>query len=242
LGIALASEFFDGGLVWTSVDGTGWEALTLGEAFKFGWIVRFARSRERLIGLTAGWEMCCGAIASSSDSQVWSLASFSDSPSAPAGIALLADGQLLVVGLGYATSGPCAEGGGAGATWTSKDVRTWVRSTVDFGCEELTGVAVGPKGVIATGGSAGSWFSNDGKTWIPSESTFGPRGAVPIGVAADGTFLAAGNQAIWESVDGRSWALSTAIPSSLPRMPAVFSGGIAIGCGSQGCEERVIQP
>jgi hypothetical protein len=239
LGIALAAELFDGGLVWTSTDGKAWKAATLGEAFKGRWIVDLVRSPDGLRALVAGWEMCCPAIAASADGASWSLTPFSESGGAPTAIAVLADGRVLAVGLGDVSSGPCADGGGGGATWTSKDTRNWIRSGQDFGCDTMTGVAAGPKGIVATGGSEGSWFSTDGRKWVATKNEFRPGGAVPIGVSSDGTFLAVGNETIWESVDGRSWVPSASVPGS----EASFAGDVVIGCDTPPgtCVEAVIQ-
>lgn len=106
--------------------------------------------------------------------------------------------------------------------WLSRDGANWDISPVIAGVppnsvSEITAIAAGPLGVVASGGvccgveAPAIWWSADGRSWEPSTVAglargsyvqglaAGPEGFVAIGVAGE-------RGAIWTSADGRTWS------------------------------------
>jgi hypothetical protein len=191
----------DGGLVWTSADGSDWAA---GEPIS-GAIYSLATNPAGLVAV--GVEGGAPTSWTTTDGLSWQSVVL-----APAGVAL----HVMVGPDGtHVATGSVSDAAGleTPVVWTSTDGSTWVQSTLDGllpGQWSNPSAAHGPAGFVVTfsaQGQAGSighvWSSPDGTTW--TESLVDQDGAL-TGAGSVGTeALLIGRGKVLRSPDGVTW-------------------------------------
>ena len=164
--------------------------------------------------------------------------------------------HFIVVGSDYLEINRGSEGGWDGVVWTSPDGENWTKTQdpvfTDAHC--LTGIAVGPDGLVAAGRSwiddtyayrPSIWTSSDGVTWTKrphDQSVFGGLmcgmdiTSYEGGYVATSTMNDSGRVVVWTSPDGDTWqrnAIGSNVEYYSDSVVAANRQGIIVGAENQ---------